>query len=191
MRVLFTIICLFLIGIVSNGQSDTDRRFKTSKLDFSQGFVLPLQGGSGEKAGWLIALEQKYALSDKFTLGLRWETAIISRTIGNSEGKEDVDGHGNFSFTITCDYYFNTNKLRPFIGGGLGYNWMARPIKSDILILNDFAFKFGYMLRAGFEIGHFRLGLEYNRIGSTNSYPDNNYIGFKVGVFFGGGRIKK
>jgi hypothetical protein len=62
--------------------------------------------------------------------------------------------------------------------------------------------KFGGMVRAGFELGHFRLGVEYNLIPSTKITGDdgaggtysvtakNSYLGFKAGFFFGGGRKK-
>jgi hypothetical protein len=42
------------------------------------------------------------------------------------------------------------------------------------------------MLRGGFEFGHFRAGLEYNIIGERN-----NYLGIKLGVCFGGGRLER
>gem|GEM_PF-4978785 len=43
------------------------------------------------------------------------------------------------------------------------------------------------MFRGGFEAGHFRFGIEYNLVGSTNFSPKNNYISFKVGCFSGAG----
>jgi hypothetical protein len=84
----------------------------------------------------------------------------------------------------------NFSRSRLFLIIKKKYNMMARIVGGDILIFDDFVIKFGYMLRTGFEFGHFRFGLKYNGVGSNNKYPNNNYIGSKISVFFGGGRIK-
>jgi len=59
--------------------------------------------------------------------------------------------------------------------------------------------KFGGMIRAGVETGHFRAGIEYNLVPSTtlkDSYDPNKtekskngYLGIKIGFFLGGGRL--
>jgi hypothetical protein len=60
------------------------------------------------------------------------------------------------------------------------------------------------MIRAGIEASHFRAGIEYNLVPKTTftGYDSNgnitsgltspnSYIGIKIGVCFGGGRLKK
>jgi hypothetical protein len=53
---------------------------------------------------------------------------------------------------------------------------------------------FGGMVRAGFEVTHFRMGLEYNFVNNTfvNPYTNNTikngYFSIKVGVHIGGGK---
>jgi hypothetical protein len=41
---------------------------------------------------------------------------------------------------------------------------------------------FGFAPRAGLQISHFRLGVEYNLV------QDNNYFSVKIGTSIGGGR---
>jgi len=52
--------------------------------------------------------------------------------------------------------------------------------------------EFGFYPRVGFDLGHFFLAMEYNLIQpSENIYLDeitNNYFGFRVGYFAGGGK---
>lgn len=53
----------------------------------------------------------------------------------------------------------------------------------------DVGTKFGFMPRAEFELGHFRAAVEYNLVGKSNN-TNYSYIGFKIGFFFGGGRLE-
>ena len=48
--------------------------------------------------------------------------------------------------------------------------------------------KFGLAPRVGFEVGHFRMGLEYNLITGQPKDFNRNYFTTKVGFFFGGGK---
>jgi hypothetical protein len=57
------------------------------------------------------------------------------------------------------------------------------------------------MVRVGFELGHFRMGVEYNLIGNSayqatdyygnpiTSISKNSYLGIKLGAVIGGGRL--
>jgi hypothetical protein len=196
MRTLITAICLLLIVVVSNGQSETTRIFKPFRVDLSTGYALPLGGGAANNVGWLGSIEPKYGITDKLGLGLRMELSWLDRTSPAGSGTDVGTSQGNYSFTFTGDYYFNTNKFRPFIGGGPGFDILggaavSHSKKTDVTTWYDNETKFCYMLRAGFEVGLFRFGVEYNGIASTNSSPYNNYIGFKVSGLVGGNRIKK
>jgi hypothetical protein len=183
------LLCLFAVA-----QSESSGRiFKPFKVDVSAGFALPL-GGEGTKVGGLFAVEPKYAITDKFALGLRMELASMARVLTTNTGNEITgEGQGNGSFLLTGDYLFNTNNFRPFIGVGAGYYSLASvDLESDYTNQTiPSASKFGFMIRGGFETKHFRFGIEYNGVGSTDFSENNNYIGFKIGGFFGGGRIKK
>ena len=115
--------------------------------------------------------------------------ALVSAVTENGDKVEgDVKASG--SYLLTGDYYFNTNKFRPFAGFGAGlYRLAAVSFDTDMeegeIGVDS---KFGFAPRAGFEYGHFRTALEYNFAGKTGSI-NNNYIGIKMGFFIGGGRL--
>lgn len=171
------------------------RVFKPFKVDVSIGYALPMGGGTGSKAGVLFVVEPKYAIADQFAIGLRLEGAAMARgvIVNGSEFEGDVQGNG--SYLLTGDYYLSNRGFRPFIGAGGGLYTVAGAYVSstttttDADVLTDN--KFGGMFRAGFEAGHFRLGVEYNLVGKTDFSLNNNYMGFKLGVCIGGGRYNK
>jgi outer membrane protein X len=189
-KILFTIIitCLAIFA-----QAQKKNSFKPFKVDLAIGYAIP--GGSGSKGGVVLALEPKYALNDNLTLGLRLETALTARGAVDASGMEvtgDIKGMG--SYFATADYFFNTHKFRPFVGAGLGVVNIAAAsfdTQSSQIDAEDVqaSTNFGFMPRVGFELGHFRTGLEYNIMGKTGDI-NNNYLGIKLGFFFGGGRLK-
>jgi outer membrane protein X len=161
--------------------------FKPFKVDVSLGYAAPQ--GKGAKGGVLFAIEPKYALLDQLSVGLRMEAAATAKVTTKDDGEEvtgDVSAHG--SYLLTDDYYFTNTKCRPFAGTGFGlYRNASATVTSstdsdelDIPVSN----KFGFMLRGGIELGHFRTGLEYNFVSDKNSY-----LGVKIGVCIGGGRL--
>jgi outer membrane protein X len=198
-RVLFT--GLALIGILAaNAQKSSEGSYKPFKCDVALGYAIPQ--GSGSKGGVLFAIEPKYAVMPQLSVGLRLEGAITAHGWISSDGESaSAKVATSSSYLATGDYYFNNNTFRPFAGAGLGIYKLASASFDDAA---DFtiasATKFGGMVRAGFEVGHFRLGLEYNLVGKTTetiadgtSNPPtitskNGYMGIKFGFFFGGGK---
>ncbi|HEX6848415.1 MAG TPA: hypothetical protein VF144_15635, partial [Chitinophagaceae bacterium] len=177
-------------------------QLKPFKVDLSIGYAIP--GGEGTKGGVLFALEPKYAVIPNLSVGLRMEAAIIAQFSGYDENGEVMDTKVKAagSYLATGDYYFTNNYgFRPFAGAGAGiYSVAAMEVNSDNGKVSGGS-KFGQMIRAGVETGHFRIGLEYNIVPKTtyegyNADGDyvtglsssNNYVGIKVGVCFGGGR---
>jgi outer membrane protein W len=184
-KVLMTALILASV-ICSNAQSTV---FKPFKVDLAFGYAVP--GGSGSKGGVLFAIEPKYAINDNIALGLRMEAAVMARATTDASGQEftgDVKASG--SYLATADYYFNTNKFRPFAGLGAGiYSNAAVAVNSGTAESEVAAStKFGAAPRVGFEYGHFRMAAEYNVVGKTGSI-NNNYLGIKLGFFIGGGRM--
>jgi hypothetical protein len=197
---------LLLCGILmAHAQSD-DRVFKPFKFDLSLGAAIP--AGPGSKGGGLISVEPKYAVADQFWVGLRVEVAAMVRDFteydgyGNSSTTSKVSASG--SYLVTGDFYFTTSDFRPFIGAGAGlFSLASEDVDDDYGNDNSVAsaYKFGGMVRAGFEVRHFRLGVEYNLIGNTvlqsydyNGNPistplKNSYLGIKAGFVFGGRRL--
>ena len=180
------IILLFVLCTRSAfAQRIWDREFKPFKIDVSAGYAMPR--ASGEKGGLLFAMEPKYAfVGDQLSFGLRLEAAILTP----AEDTSDIStqqSQANGSAILTGDYYFNNNDFRPLLGGGFGlYSMMNETGKEEGALLpnTNFSNRFGCMIRGGFEWGHLRTGIEYNFVTNNASY-----IGFKVGIILGGGRM--
>jgi outer membrane protein W len=187
MKKICSLILFTLVVSLAHAQT-----FKPFKVDVSLGYANPR--GNIAKAGVLFALEPKYALADALSLGLRWEGALTAAIHYNANGQSVTsDVNALSSYLVTADYYFSNNRFRPFAGAGTGLYRVAN-ISADDEDVNDpnyspsteYSSKYGFMLRGGFEFGHFRAGLEYNIIGERN-----NYLGIKLGVCFGGGRLER
>jgi outer membrane protein X len=179
-------------------------KYKPFKLDLSTAWAIP--GGSGAKAGVAFAIEPKYAIIDKFALGLRLEWAVTARGWVAADGSStSANVAASGSYLATYDYYLPGLVLRPFIGGGTGLYNMASASVSETsqngTVVAAASSKFGQMLRAGFEVGHFRMAFEYNLIGKTSEsftdgstgttssiYAKNSYAAIKLGFFIGGGK---
>lgn len=187
-----------IVSLSAIAQSDSD--LKPFKVDVSLGYAIP--GGSGAKGGVLFAVEPKYAVQSQIAVGLRMEAAVIARFSGY-----DADGYPNnasvkaaASYLATGDYYFTDNySFRPFAGAGAGIFSLASAEVNSTSDGVSAGSKFGGMIRAGIEMSHFRLGVEYNIVPKTTFTGfDNNgdetkltskngYLGIKLGVCIGGG----
>ncbi|MEO6731222.1 MAG: hypothetical protein ABIN01_08390 [Ferruginibacter sp.] len=177
MKRVISVALLILSVQLSNAQDGGDRVFKKFKTDVSLGYAIP--EGSGTKGGVLFVIEPKFAIIDKLSVGLRMEAAGLANVdLAGETGTVRILS----SYLATSDYYFTTNKFRPFVGAGAGIFTMAsydiEGSTQEVPSTSDF----GFMTRAGFEAGHFRLGGEYNFLKNKGGY-----IGIKVGVCIGGG----
>lgn len=199
MKKLCLILGLSTFAFTAKAQK-SETELKRFKVDFSVGYAAP--SGKGSKGGILIATEPKYAIMPQLALGLRIEGAIVSRFSGydmdGNPTKADVKAAG--SYVLTGDYYFTNNyKFRPFVGTGGGLFSIAGVQFNETEIGGSSSSKFGGILRTGFEMGHFRMGIEYNFVPKTefagfNNEGDparleskNSYLGIKLGVCIGGG----
>ena len=188
---------LFLATVaIANAQHE----FKPFKVDVSLGYAIP--GGEGAKGGVLFVVEPKYAVIPSVSVGLRMEAAIMARGRTDANGtnvEADVKAAG--SYLVTGDYYFTSSTVRPFAGAGLGiYSLASATTENDGASVSGGS-KFGEMIRAGVELSHFRVGVEYNIVPKTTmeyvnvngvkttSSMKNGYIGIKLGFCIGGGKI--
>jgi hypothetical protein len=156
-------------------------KFKKFKTDVSFGYAKPQLSSSG--GGALFAIEPKYAVIDQLSIGLRIEAAVTAKIDKTGNGSS---AKANASYLLTGDYYFNNHKFRPFGGGGAGIFTTASVDQNTVITSSGtlpMASKFGFMVRAGFEYGHLRVGVESNFLADKAGY-----LGFKLGVCFGGGR---
>ncbi len=197
MKKIYLFLSLTIVYFSVIAQSD----LKPFKVDVSVGYAIP--GGTGAKSGVLFVVEPKYAVISNLALGLRMEVAVVARFSGY-----DADGYPNDasmkasgSYLATGDYYLTDNYIfRPFVGAGAGIFRLASVEVNSNGDGVSTSTKFGGMIRAGIEVSHFRLGVEYNLVSKTtfqgyNSIRElttltsqNGYIGLKLGVCFGGGR---
>jgi len=196
------LLAIFLFSsILSLSAKSQESDLKPFKVDVSLGYAIP--GGTGAKGGVLFAVEPKYAVMSAVSLGLRMEGAVVARFSGYDENGDAMDASvkASGSYLLTGDYYFTDNySFRPFAGGGAGIFSLATAEVTQSSGEVSGGTKFGGMIRAGIEMSHFRLGLEYNLIPKTTftGYDENGeitsgltskngYIGIKVGVCIGGG----
>ncbi len=194
---LFSLVTILSVSAIAQSKSN----LKPFKVDLSVGYAIP--GGSGSKGGVLFVVEPKYAVMSQLSLGLRMEAAVVARFAGyGPDGTPtDISVKASGSYLATGDYYFTDNhSFRPFAGAGAGIFRLAGVEMNSTSGGVSATTKFGGMIRAGVELSHFRLGIEYNLVPETTfSGYDNNgnpatltskngYIGLKIGVCFGGGK---
>jgi outer membrane protein W len=196
-KITFSILLLATVAIV-NAQQE----FKPFKVDLSTGYAIP--SGKGAKGGILFVAEPKYAVIPNLSAGIRLEFALMARgRVDQSGNVAEVDVKAAGSYLLTGDYYFVQSTVRPFAGVGVGLYSLAGASSDANSASAGTGSKFGEMVRGGVEISHFRLGLEYNIVPTTNvetidangvkttSSTKNSYMGIKLGFTIGGGRIKK
>lgn len=174
------------------------------RMGVDLGPAIPKEGGIGA----LFSLEPKINVANNMSVGLRFGAAALAKDVTYYDISEDYEGElsGNASVTATFDYFFNNGKsnVAPFIGGGFGYFALSsidvengdfdNPDEAGNLEAN---FKWAPMLRAGVELGKFRMAAEYNFVptsdlrnisGEVVGEAINEYFGFTLGFYVGGGR---
>ena len=178
---------------------DYDREFKPFKVGVGTGFAVP---GTGEGAGggFLLYLEPAYRATDQVLVGLRLEGAFIVRGI-KGVANRDISGDATSiaSYTLNSQFYFNNNRVRPFIGAGIGlfsmaaakFNTAANDPGADDVGAET---RFGFYPRLGLDASHFNLTLEYNVIPPTDvptgGEVKNSFLGIKAGFSIGGGYLR-
>lgn len=177
------IILFFLVAFSAVGQND----YRPVKVD-----VGVLLGEVNHHNVGLVApyLEPKYNINNQWSVGMRMEYVFYSKDDfieynPNDPYLSDFDADGwTFSMVGTTDYYFNNNFVRPFVGVGAGVFYLHNEKENSYLAFDEQIMAFGYVPRAGFNIGQFRLACEYNVIMSEK--VNLNYVSLKVGYEIGG-----
>ena len=183
MKKILLFTALICAALLSKAQSTSYHAFK---VDLDLGYAIPsVSTGSGTKAGATFTVEPHYRLSDDLAVGLRFEAAAL--------GYEQNNGVTNkvkvsllTSYCPSLEYYLAKDGFRPFVGGGAGiFSQQSVTGSNGNATLVPGASRFGVFPRIGFEAGHFRAAATYDIVGSNSSY-----LGFTIGVFFGGGSKK-
>jgi len=177
--------CLFFATMSANAQTE----FKPFRVDIGLGYATASSGG-----GVVFNFEPKYAVIPQLSVGVKFELDLIMRDIKISSSGEfaNATAQGIGSYLATADYHLTQNVFRPFVGAGLGiYQIAAATVttsggKGDIEI--DGSNNFGAMLRAGFDVTHFRLALAYNFAGKDALDNNTDFFSVTVGVYIGGGK---
>ena len=180
--------------VTSMGYAQDYKKFKV-------GIALGYAGatGYGSSGGAIFTLEPSYRLQDNFSVGLRLESAVITRGYSQSfSGSADINVAAIGSYTVNGQYYFGSGTFRPFAGLGLGlfsmaavdYNVSGTSGSIDAAAAES---KFGFYPRVGFDYRHFSISADYNIISDTKDLYgsgsfQNSYFGIRIGGFFGGGR---
>lgn len=201
MKKLFSI--LFLLIILQNTYAQKQNSFRGgANIDIA----LPA-GGFGAGAN----LDLRYNILDNLNAGLKIGSMFSTRNI--SADKTELTGSVTVSilnsYLIHSDYYFNYDNSiwAPYIGAGFGiYNISNVKVevneKPDYSNLLNFSkdMKPGALIRAGVEIGWFRVGAEYNFIPRSDLYDitkkpvattSNSYFGITAGFYFSNARWGK
>lgn len=185
---------IFLAMIVTANAQD----YKKFRVGMGVGYATST--GSGSKGGLLATLEPGYRLQDNILLGLRLESAIITRGLSEDFGSSiSIDVAAIGSYTVNGQYYLNNNNFRPFFGLGMGlYSLAAIGVDVNVdgeteSVEVDGESKFGFYPRVGFDAGHFTMAVDFNLIPTTKIEGSdvafkNSYLGFRAGFFIGGGK---
>lgn len=191
----FTFLFLALFSAITFAQEEGKVR-----VSLDLGYAIPAAGGGG----LALYLEPMYNIKDNMSVGLRIGSAALIKEVEFSDGGiAEGELGANGSYMATFDYHFNGagSSFVPFIGAGLGYVAVANvSFDTDLSGTGDEISadgKFGGMIRGGFELGKFRVGLDYNLIpksdlvnldGEDVGVSKNSYFGISLGFFVGGGK---
>src|ERR1043165_2449844 len=94
------------------------QEYKKFKVGLGLGYAMA--SGSGSGGGLLFTLEPAYRLKDNFSIGLRMESALITRGFSQSVQGVSLGVASVGSYTLNGQYYFGTTSFRPFVGAGFG-----------------------------------------------------------------------
>jgi outer membrane protein W len=176
------IICLSFFAVNANSQT-THKRIR---MDAGTGYAIPNNGG-----GLLISLEPKYAVTERINAGLKWEMDFIMKKFNEAGNTVDAKAQHINSYLATGDFYLLTKNFRPFVGAGAGiYRISAVEAAVRETGTGNISEKtnFGGLLRAGFDIRHFRLTLAFNMAGKDGGKNKAGFFSVSVHAYIGGGK---
>ncbi len=193
-KITYALALSFLISSTI-GYAQDYRKFKVGL-----GLGYASAGGYGSSGGAIVTLEPAYRIQDNISVGLRLETAVITRGYSQNFTTASIDVAAIGSYTVNGQYYFSNRAFRPFVGVGLGIYSLAE-VKADASSgggttttqVAAAESKLGFYPRIGFDYHHFSISADYNIIPPTqdvfgNGEFKNSYFGIRIGGFFGGGR---
>jgi hypothetical protein len=190
-----TTLCMLLglIGLlvpVSIQAQDNLRKYKPFQMEVGIPFNFGMSESSSFGSGFYVA--PRYAASDRVHIGIKTGGYNLGEGKLWVDGdKVDIEGVIVVPVVLTGDYYFNTDRSRPFIGLGIGmfrrnsfefskHNNQVNYAENEVKI-NP-----GLAPQIGVNSGHFRFSAAYNITGKSIA----NYASLNLGIDIGGGRMR-
>jgi outer membrane protein W len=182
-------ILLFILSIFTTGIHSQVSVYKPFKVDIGTTLDIPTDDKAG--TGFGIYVEPRYGVNDRIVLGIRLECIFLtSASITVNASSVDIKYTTVVPVLLTGEYFFNTNKVRPFVGLGLGmYKKTLGGVSTSIGNVNigsKTETKFGFAPKMGINSGHFRFAVIYNFTASDFS----DFLGIQAGIELGGGKVK-
>jgi hypothetical protein len=193
MKKAFSLIVLIIFTTLAvKSQNLNARKYKKLRVGLGVGYAIA--SGTDSGAGVIGTVEPGFLITDDVLVNLRFEGAMIVRGTDKGNGLE-IDYATIASSTINAQYFFKFETLRPFIGAGFGmYHLPAMKFEYFGLPEEISAeSKFGFYPRAGFDVGHFTICVDYNIIPPSkfeDSEFKNNHVAIRIGFHLGGGRLE-
>jgi hypothetical protein len=174
---------------------------------FDLGFVAPYGYGL-ETYGFGVALEPKFYLSDRFTLGPRLEAAgQTGSNLSGSGMNESVSSSATASvaFLAKSEYFLTNSNVRPFVGFGAGFYFIGAENVSAVGnmagISQEAGRFFGIAPQVGIDLWRVRLSVIWEvllgadievrqQVGTLTQSAafSRNYLTFEFAIRFGGER---
>ena len=170
------------------------------KLKVEPGVLLETDS---ENLGLLLNIEPHVKASEKTVIGLRFGIAVNPQKINIDNDSsffiDELDDNGIISFVPTFDYYFNINRIKPYLGLGTGYylfnNIDVSNRNTALTVEGNVKNQLGFLIRGGLQLGNTRFGLAYNFIPKADikiaddqiiGTIDNSYLGLSIGFIIVG-----
>lgn len=162
--------------------TSTDGRvYRKFKVDVTLGYSRIMEDAVDASYGFNFSVEPKFNVLDNLAVGLKLEAAGFIL----SDDEDYVTLASLPSVSLTSEYYFGKKTVRPYIGVSAGAYFPKTYKFDDETITYSGDTQFGFAPRVGVQIGHFRVGAEYNIV------EDGNFLSIKLGASIGGGKKKR
>lgn len=156
------------------------------------------------------AVEPKYNVTDKLSVGLRFEgSAILTGDVSVDGQDVSVGARAVTAYLAKADYYLTDSSVRPFVGAGLGLYRIGSGSQSvdgssGTVVQRAESFSgFGFCPQVGVNFGGFRLAATYHVItgddqvvvtqavgatAPTSTSLSKNFFAVELGGTLGGNR---
>jgi outer membrane protein W len=187
----------------------TSESYQPWRVDTTINFYM----GSADIAeyGMGAAVEPKYNLTDRLSLGLRLEgAALVPESVSVGEDNVSMGVRAFTAYMAKADFYLTTSSVRPFVGiaagrysiGGIDQSAGSAGVVQKAAVFDGW----GFAPQVGVNFGGFRLAATYHvitggdrivvtqAVGATEPVKHTmptNYFALELGGTFGGGKLDR